>query len=470
MSITSEITRIKNNISSAYTSLESKGATLPEAQNSANLVNTIDSIPSSGGGETTSSVLKLMDWEGTILKEYNKEEALALEALPDPSTLDKYSEIDHNILTFQEWNWSLEGIKAWVNKHEDETLLVGAVYTTSWNWEQYDHDDPKMSEYKTATCVKVGYKASKIDMSGFYSLKKINIPKKSSGSYDKIELYDCASLEYLIQPTKGGSAKCLNSRSLKYVSLPENCTGIAMMQFQKCYSLSSINIPDGVKGIYDQAFAYCYSLTSIRLPEELTYIGTYVFREVPLSSIEIPSKVTTIGAAAFYNCCLLSSINLSNGLTTIEDGAFENCYSLSSIDIPDGVTSIGSGAFRSCACLLSVKLPEELTAIQNSTFYQCYALTNICIPEKVTTIGSQAFSGLNRYMELKDILMKGKPTLSNTNAFNYNRDTQKFYVPRENLSWFETATNWSTLYSRFVAIEDNIAYLESLGYNVDAYK
>lgn len=49
MSIASEITRIKNNIEDAYTECENKGATLPETENSANLADTIASIPSGGG-------------------------------------------------------------------------------------------------------------------------------------------------------------------------------------------------------------------------------------------------------------------------------------------------------------------------------------------------------------------------------------------------------------------------------------
>lgn len=44
MSITSEISRINNNISDAYDALEAKGATMPQVQNSANLADTIATI------------------------------------------------------------------------------------------------------------------------------------------------------------------------------------------------------------------------------------------------------------------------------------------------------------------------------------------------------------------------------------------------------------------------------------------
>lgn len=52
MSIASEITRISGNIADAYTSLNAKGATMPATQNSANLADTIDSVPTGGGGGT----------------------------------------------------------------------------------------------------------------------------------------------------------------------------------------------------------------------------------------------------------------------------------------------------------------------------------------------------------------------------------------------------------------------------------
>lgn len=53
MSIASEITRISGNIADAYTSLNAKGATMPENQNSGNLADTIDTIQTDGGGGGT---------------------------------------------------------------------------------------------------------------------------------------------------------------------------------------------------------------------------------------------------------------------------------------------------------------------------------------------------------------------------------------------------------------------------------
>lgn len=62
MTIASEITRINNNIASAYTAVNNKGGTLPATQNSANLATAIDSIPS---GSTPTLITKTITQNGT---------------------------------------------------------------------------------------------------------------------------------------------------------------------------------------------------------------------------------------------------------------------------------------------------------------------------------------------------------------------------------------------------------------------
>lgn len=58
MSIASQITRINNNIANAYSACNAKGATMPPAQNSANLANCISSISGGGGGGSVTDYLK----------------------------------------------------------------------------------------------------------------------------------------------------------------------------------------------------------------------------------------------------------------------------------------------------------------------------------------------------------------------------------------------------------------------------
>ena len=58
MTIQSELERIGNNISSAYSALGENGATLPETQNSYNLAATVQTLPEKQDKITASGLLK----------------------------------------------------------------------------------------------------------------------------------------------------------------------------------------------------------------------------------------------------------------------------------------------------------------------------------------------------------------------------------------------------------------------------
>ena len=306
----------------------------------------------SGGQPVTNPALRLIDWEGTVLKEYSAEQSENLTTLPTPSSLR--ADVDRELLVFQGYNWDVSDIKSWVNTHEGKCLTVGAIYTTTDGEDHNYWNNPRLT---TAT----------------------TISKHKRGT-----------------TTIGNSA------------------------FGNCVSLTNVNIPDGVTTIGDNTFNGCRSLTNLNLPD----------------------SVTTIGSNAFNSCVSLTNVNIPDGVTTIADNTFPWCYSLTNVNIPDSVTTIGSNAF-----------------------YQCYSLTSVNIPDGVTSIGNSAFSGCSC---LTDIVIKGNPDLANVNAFDNIYSGYLIYVPRAKLSWYSTATNWTTLYNntKIVAIEDNVEYLESIGIDV----
>jgi hypothetical protein len=374
-----------------------------EMPDKSEMADRIEAIPT-GSPTVSNPALVLWDWEGTKLAEYSAEDALALTELPVPNTLPAYATADHELLLFQEWNWSLANIKTWIQNHEGATLDIGAIYTTTDGQDHNYWDNPRLDTVTTITMQKRG------------------------------------------------------------------TTSIGKSAFQNCYSLTQINIPDSVTSIGKSAFQNCYSLTHINIPDSVTSIGDYAFSSCySLTHINIPDSVTSIGGDAFSSCYSLTQINIPDSVTSIGGYAFQYCYSLTQINIPDSVTSIGGYAFQSCYSLTHINIPDSVTSIGGYAFQYCRSLTQINIPDSAAGIGNSTFGYCNC---LNNILLESKPTLQNTNAFTGLPTNYRIYVPRSDLSWFETATNWSTIYTQghIVAIEDYIEYLESLGFDVNKYK
>ena len=111
-----------------------------------------------------------------------------------------------------------------------------------------------------------------------------------------------------------------------------------------------------------------------------------------LTSLTIPSGVTSIGRAAFESCSGLKSLTIPSGVTSIGNYVFDGCSGLTSLIIPSGVTSIGGWTFRGCSGLTSLTIPSSVTSIGEWAFSGCSGFTSLTIPSSVTEIGGGAFS------------------------------------------------------------------------------
>ena len=164
--------------------------------------------------------------------------------------------------------------------------------------------------------------------------------------------------------------------------------------FYGCSGLTSLTIPSGVTSIGDKAFRGCSRLTSLTIPSSVTSIGDWAFGYCSeLTSLTIPSGVTSIGNYTFYGCSGLTSLTLPSSVTSIGNDAFTGCSGLTSLTLPSGVTSIGNDTFYGCSGLTSLTLPSSVTSIGDWAFGYCSELTSLTLPSGVTSIGNYAFFG-----------------------------------------------------------------------------
>ena len=184
-------------------------------------------------------------------------------------------------------------------------------------------------------------------------------------SYSIIGIGTCTDTDVIIPPIYNGLL----------------VTSIGNSAFFGCKGLTSIEIPSNVTSIDSYAFENCSSLVSITFKEgsQLESIGDSAFDYcISLTSIEIPSSVIFIGPQAFSDCWSLTSIVIPENVTSIRDKAFSYCNSLTRIIIPNSVTSIGDSAFNCCISLKSIVIPNSVTTIKYKAFSSCDSLIIYC--------------------------------------------------------------------------------------------
>ena len=146
------------------------------------------------------------------------------------------------------------------------------------------------------------------------------------------------------------------------VLIPTSVTNIADYAFERCSNLITVTIPSSVTHIGNRAFSFCSCLTNINIPASVTSIGDYCFQScLGLFSVDSKNQNYASLDGVLYNKALTTLIqyptsksgnfSISTTVTSIAAAAFYNCSNLTGITIPSSVSSIGDYAFTDCTGL-----------------------------------------------------------------------------------------------------------------------
>ncbi|MBO7231137.1 MAG: leucine-rich repeat domain-containing protein, partial [Bacteroidaceae bacterium] len=220
--------------------------------------------------------------------------------------------------------------------------------------------------------------------------------------------------------------------------------------FRNCSGLTSIEIPTSVTSIGEAAFRNCSGLTSIIIPNSVTSIGSSAFEGCTgLTSITIPNSVTSIGNGAFNGCAELISVEFNaencTSMGSSSSLVFADCTSLSTLTFGENVKKIPAYAFKGCSNLTTVIIPDNVTNVGNNAFDSCSNLETLCISNTIESIGAKAFANCNKILEIKigaKIAIEASEDIFNKIVYN----NACLYVPSGRKFAYEKTSPWKNFY------------------------
>ena len=259
-----------------------------------------------------------------------------------------------------------------------------------------------------------------------------------------------------------------NTSTMKVLDMSETnkCEKIGYQAFYNSALTSAII---SAQTVDDAAFWHCSNLSSVRLygssesaTQGVKSVGAQCFMGTAVSSVYIPSTLTTYGIGAFCDCDNLTAFTVSSSnpsFAAYNNALYNKDYSIlyqypagrnayyfdeqahlslksirtysfygndvtSRLVIPYGVTSIGAYAFRDMSALQLLRIPSSVTSFQATSFMYLPNLRNF-------------------YFNIKTI----PSTLTDLSAFTGIRSGCKLHIPRQRTNHYSSTAPWSTAFT-----------------------
>lgn len=185
----------------------------------------------------------------------------------------------------------------------------------------------------------------------------------------------------------------------------ENGSNGALGVFSDCTNLTSITLPTTLTSLGKNTFYNCTGLNEIVVnSSNLSGLGSsyYTFYNAGQSgsgiSVIFTDSVEKIPSYLFLegfttdNSPKVTSVSIGKNVKQIGSYAFAYAKYLENINIPGSVTTIGSSGFLRCENLKSIILNEGIETLGANMFDGCSSLTSLVIPNSLTSIGTYSFN------------------------------------------------------------------------------
>ncbi len=209
-----------------------------------------------------------------------------------------------------------------------------------------------------------------------YHRRPYPVTSIASGAFNS-----CRGLKHVVLPNSLDSinmsafAGCEN---LEDIVIPNSVKSIGDGAFYLCHNLTHVTMPNSLISIGQHAFAHCYKLTSITIPESVTSIGDWAFQDdIGLTSVKIYCKEIR----SWFEGLRIKEVEIGDKVATIGMSSFRYTWNLTSITIPSSVTTIEEFAFNCCISLKKVII-EGNPAIYDEAFAWCDSIDSIVLKSK----------------------------------------------------------------------------------------
>lgn len=251
-------------------------------------------------------------------------------------------------------------------------------------------------------------KATNLESIGSYAFRSAALSETEVIFYDKCTsvgeyAFKGTGIKSLVIPstvtTIGKEAFAENTNLSKVIC---KCKDIPYGAFTDCTGLTSLTLENTVS-IGERAFfassGKTIPITNVILPEGLVSIGQFAFLRSSITSIVVPSTVTTYGTGVFQSCSSLEKAVILG--STMGKEMFHSDKALESLIITDKLTTIESGA---------------LTSTNTSSFTIFYTGTDY---ENIKALGSASGNGYTKFKDAK---------YSSYESYKANTHTQGTYL------------------------------------------